>query len=75
MTLKDARELAGLSQNELDRRAGLPIGSIFELENGRTKSPSWDRVVRIVRALKRAGLKGVDAEQLFPVPMGKEVAP
>jgi transcriptional regulator with XRE-family HTH domain len=74
MTLKQARELAGLSQAELDRRAGLATGTIHELESGRTESPSWERVVRIVRALRRAGLKGIDGEQLFPVPDRKVVS-
>ena len=68
MTLKDAREIAGLSQSELDRRAGLPQGTVHDIESGRTMSPSWARVVQIVRALQRAGLKGIDGEQLFPVP-------
>jgi len=68
MTLKEARELAGLSQSELDRRAGVPQGTTHDLETGRVESPSFERVVRIVRALRRAGLKGVDGEQLFPVP-------
>jgi len=75
MTLQEARELVKLSQSELDRRAGLPIGTTHDLENGRVDSPSWERVVRIVRALRRSGLKGVEGESLFPVPAsGKEIA-
>jgi transcriptional regulator with XRE-family HTH domain len=74
MTLKVARELAGLSQIELDRRAGLPTGTTHDLESGRVESPSFERVVLIVRALRRAGLKGVEGEQLFPVPEKKAVA-
>ena len=68
LTLRSARELAGLSQAELERRAGLPTGTVHDLESGRIESPSWARVISIVRALQRAGLKGVTGEQLFPVP-------
>lgn len=71
MTLKEARELVGLSQIELDRRAGLAQGTIHDLETGRVENPSFERVVHIVRALRRAGLKGVEAEQIFPVPEKK----
>lgn len=67
MDLKEARELAKLSQAELDRRAGLPAGTTHDLESGRIESPSFERVVLIVRALRRAGLKGLEGEQLFPV--------
>jgi transcriptional regulator with XRE-family HTH domain len=74
MTLKDARELVGLSQSELERRAGLPAGTIHDLESGRTENPSWDRVVRIVRALRKSGLKNIDGEQIFPVPAVKEAS-
>lgn len=71
MDLREARELAGLSQAELERRAGLPAGTVYDLENGRVETPSFERVTLIVRALRRAGLKGVDGEQLFPVPEAK----
>jgi predicted transcriptional regulator len=68
MTLKEARELVGLSQIALDRAAGVPGGTVHDLETGRVESPSWTRVVLIVRALQTAGLKGISGEQLFPVP-------
>lgn len=74
MDLKEARELVKLSQSELDRRAGLPTGTIHDLESGRIESPSFERVVLIVRALRRAGMKGLEAEQLFPVPEKKGAA-
>jgi len=68
MTLSEARRLVDLSQSDLDRRAGLPVGTTHALESGRIESPSWTRVVLIVRALQAAGLKGITGEQLFPVP-------
>jgi DNA-binding XRE family transcriptional regulator len=59
--------MAGLSQSELDRRAGVPAGTTHNLESGRVERPSWEHVALIVRALRRSGLKGADAEQLFPI--------
>jgi len=74
MTLKEARALVEMSQSDLDRAANLPTGTIHALESGRIESPSWARVVLIVRALQAAGLKGITGEQLFPVPDRSEVA-
>lgn len=68
ITLKDARELAGLAQVEVDRRAGLVKGTTHDIESGRVNKPSHETVTRIVRVLRDAGLTGVTAEQLFPVP-------
>lgn len=68
INLKQARELAGISQTELDRRAGLPRGTTFDLETGRTLRPSHEVVVKVVRALHASGLKGIESEALFPVP-------
>lgn len=66
-TLKEARELLGVSQHALDRKAGIPKGTVWELEMGRNQRPSHETVVRIVRALREFGLAGADAEQLFPI--------
>lgn len=74
LDLRAARDLAGLSQSELARRAGLKTSAIFDLEAGRVRRPAHETVVRIVRALKAAGLAGITADQLFPVPDGREVA-
>lgn len=68
MTLAEARELAGLNKSDLDEKAGLPKGTTHDLESGRNRRPAHDVVTRIVRALRKAGLQGVTAEQLFPVP-------
>jgi predicted transcriptional regulator len=65
--LKGARGLVNYSQSDLDRSAGLPIGTTHALESGKVSAPSFERVVLIVRALQRAGLKGITGEQLFPV--------
>jgi DNA-binding XRE family transcriptional regulator len=65
MTLKTIREALGISQVELDRRAGLTRGSVGDIESGRNSNPSFSICVSIAEALRRAGAKGVDAEQLF----------
>lgn len=67
MDLKQARELLGISQLELDREAGLSKGAVNDIEQGRNARPSFDTVVRIVRALRRRGLAGAEAEALFHV--------
>lgn len=74
LNLREARELAGLSQSELARRAGLKTSAIFDLESGRVKRPSHETVVLIVRALQTAGLAGITSDKLFPVPESREVA-
>lgn len=67
LTLRSARELCGLTQSELARRAGLNTSAVFDLERGRSRRPSHETVVKIIRALQSAGMAGVTAEQLFPV--------
>jgi transcriptional regulator with XRE-family HTH domain len=67
MNLKDARELLGISQFELDREAGLTKGAVNDIEQGRNARPAYDTVVRIVRALRRRGLAGAEAEAIFPI--------
>jgi transcriptional regulator with XRE-family HTH domain len=66
-TLKDARERAELSQRELERRAGLTKGVVNQIEGGRNKRPAHEVVVKLVRALRRSGLVGITAEEVFPV--------
>jgi DNA-binding XRE family transcriptional regulator len=67
MTLKHAREALGWSQIKLDAQAGLPKGTVHDIESGRNDSPRWTVVAAITAALQRAGLKGVTAHSLFPV--------
>lgn len=65
MTLREVRELLTLTQVELDRRAGLPKGTTNDLESGRNPNPSVKVCDGIVKALQRAGAKGVSIESLF----------
>lgn len=74
MTMAEARGLAGLTQSELARRVGVSRGTIYELESGRNQRPAWELVGRIVAALRDAGLRGLTAEQLFPLGDKSEVA-
>lgn len=74
LTLKEARGLAGLSQLGLDDAASVPRGTTFDLESGRNRRPAYDTVVKLVRALQRAGLSGLAAEQVFPVPTADSAA-
>lgn len=68
ITLRQARELVGLTQVELARRAGVDHSTVSDLERGKNLRPSHELVVRLVRALKASGLQGITGEQLFPVP-------
>ena len=65
MTLKELRIALDLSQNELDRRAGVPRGTTHDLESGRNSDPSTSISLAIVRALQESGAKGVDVETIF----------
>lgn len=67
ITLKFARTLLGWNQPECDRRCGFRRGTTQDLENRGGENPSHDRVTRIVRAMRSAGLRGLQAEHLFPV--------
>lgn len=67
MRLKDARRALGWTQQELSRRSGVRQQDISKLERGSVHRISYTTVVRLVRALRKAGLAGVTAEELFPV--------
>jgi transcriptional regulator with XRE-family HTH domain len=49
--LRQLRELAGLSQRELARRANIPQPVVSDVESGRQKSVNLDTARRIARAL------------------------
>lgn len=49
--LRELRESAGLSRQQLADKAGLKLGGIRDLEQGR-RSPSWETVVSLCAALK-----------------------
>lgn len=68
VTLHEARKIAGLSRNRLAELAGTTTTTIYDIERGRNQRPSYKTVTQIVRALQNAGLRGITAEELFPVP-------
>lgn len=65
MTLQTLRQSLGISQVELDRRAGLPRGTINDIETGKNQNPGVAVCIQIAEALRRAGAKGVTVESLF----------
>lgn len=67
MTLRDARKAVGWTQQKLQAESGVKQQHISDLENGQIGRVGHDAVQRIVRAFHRAGLKGVTADELFPV--------
>lgn len=67
MTLKEARTALGWTQQKLEAESGVKQQQISELENNKIETVSHASVVKILRALHRAGLKGLTAEALFPV--------
>jgi transcriptional regulator with XRE-family HTH domain len=69
MDLKLARQIAGLTQQELAKRAGVDPALISRLEQGRrVRRPSYEAVVRIARALNLA------PDQLFPIDQPQDAA-
>jgi len=67
MSLTDARVLLGWTLSELAREADVSVSVVHDLENGRNKNPGYQLVMRIVKALQRGGLSGINAEDIFPV--------
>ena len=49
--VKEKRIEAGLSQNQLSKIANVPQGVISDIENGNTKSPRIDTLMKIAEAL------------------------
>ncbi len=49
--LRELRESAGLTQQELAEKAALTKDGVAQLESGR-RSPSWETVVALCQALK-----------------------
>lgn len=67
MTLPQVRELTGLTQSELARRAGLTRQDIYDIESGNNQRPSWQVVGKIVQAIRDSGMPGLQPEQIFPL--------
>jgi transcriptional regulator with XRE-family HTH domain len=49
--IKKLREQAGLSQDQMARKAGIPYSTYLKIENGVTPNPSIQTVLNIAEAL------------------------
>lgn len=66
LTLRDAREQKGLTQEQLAKLVGVDQATISQLEAGRRAAPKWPTVARLAREL------GVDPYELFPLAVEEE---
>jgi transcriptional regulator with XRE-family HTH domain len=62
MELKKYRRIAGLTQQQLAKKAGVHKSVISRLESGERSTASYESVVRIARVLN------LKPEELIPVP-------
>lgn len=62
-----ARTTLKLSQKRLARLTRCTQATIGDIESGRNRQPSYEKVVRIVRALRANGLPDITADDLFAV--------
>jgi transcriptional regulator with XRE-family HTH domain len=60
--LREARQSTKLTLRELARRSGVDQRTISDIELGRNQNPSYEKVVRLARAL------AMTADELWPVP-------
>ncbi len=70
-TLRNLRQQAGLTQQALADRAGLPVGSVRNHEQG-YRVPSWASVVRLARALGVPTDAFADCDEVAEAPPAKK---
>jgi transcriptional regulator with XRE-family HTH domain len=63
--LRELRHAAGLSQEQLAYRAGVTIGVVHKLEQGRVNDPQWSTIRALARVLG-ADLNDLSAAQDEP---------
>lgn len=61
MELKKYRRIAGLTQAQLARKAGVDVTLISRLESGQRQTASYETIVRLARALN------LEPDELVPV--------
>jgi DNA-binding SARP family transcriptional activator/tetratricopeptide (TPR) repeat protein len=61
--LRSFRHAAGLTQRDLARQAGLSLGAVRDLEQGRTKRPERDTLAALVAAFRLNGVQAGELEQ------------
>lgn len=54
---KSARKTAGLTQTQLAAWAGCTVATIYDIESGRNKAPSYVKVAGILTALHAHGVR------------------
>jgi transcriptional regulator with XRE-family HTH domain len=62
ITLKTARKIKGITQQELAALSGVPQQTISKLEKGRTRDLTWRTASRLAAAL------GVEPHEIFATP-------
>ena len=75
MTLQQARELLRWTRGRLATEAGIKESAVFDIEAGRIRNPSHTNVMRIVSALQRGGMPGLQSADVFPVDVPIEAQP
>ena len=63
--LRELRHAAGLSQEQLARRANVTTGVVHKLEQGRVDDPQWSTIQKLAKALN-ASLDDLAAAQNTP---------
>lgn len=63
--LRDLRDKAGLTQQQLANKAGVPLASLRSHEQGQ-RIPSWASVVRLARALGVSTDAFADCDEVAP---------
>jgi transcriptional regulator with XRE-family HTH domain len=65
LSLKEARELLEWSPSRLADESGIKLSAVYDIESGKNKNPGYQTVSAVVKALKRGGLAGVQADDIF----------
>lgn len=68
MGLKTAREAAQLSQARLAELSGVTPGTVWDIEHGKNKFPSHDKVARLIQVLRQHGLPSLSEHDVFGIP-------
>lgn len=67
ITLKTARKIKGITQQELAALSGVSQQAIASIEKGRTRDLTWKTASRLAVAL------GVEPSEIFAMPAPREV--
>jgi transcriptional regulator with XRE-family HTH domain len=67
ITLKTARKIAGITQQELAAKSGVPQQTISKIEKGRSRDLTWKTASRLATAL------GVEPSEIFAMPKPEEI--